>query len=103
MAFQAQKNLKWNELLRLLDLDPDWYKKPETERYRKITTLGREIFQQGMKNNPDKIDEQKYLVLVGYGYTLNEIAKEFDVTKNTLLDWRKNKGYTKKRVMEEVQ
>lgn len=103
MNNQEQKDLKWNELILLLDVDPDWFKKPNTELYKQITTLGRQIFQQGSKNSADKIDEEKYLTLVHYGFTYNEIAKEFNVGKSTLLNWRKEKGYIQKRAMEEVQ
>ncbi|OTN83882.1 hypothetical protein A5819_003701, partial [Enterococcus sp. 7E2_DIV0204] len=33
MDNQEEKDLRWNELLLLLDIDPEWFKKPDTERY----------------------------------------------------------------------
>ncbi|MGM0220164.1 hypothetical protein [Enterococcus sp. AZ126] len=103
MNNQEQKDLRWNELILLLDVDPDWFKKPNTERYKQITRLGRQIFMQDQKNNSDKIDEEKFLTLIHYGYTLNQIAAEFNVSEQTLFCWRKDKGYIKKRKMEEIK
>ncbi|MGX7203070.1 hypothetical protein BCR22_11630 [Enterococcus plantarum] len=103
MDNQEEKFRNWNQLLLMLAIDSEWFKKPDTELYKQITTLGRQIFQQGSKNSADRIDEEKYLKLVHYGFTYNEIAKEFNVGKSTLLNWRKEKGYIKKRTTEEVQ
>ena len=33
MDYQEQKDLRWDELILLLDVDPEWYKKSNTERY----------------------------------------------------------------------
>lgn len=103
MDNQERKKLRWNELLLLLNKDPDWYKKSGTEHYKQIVTLGRQIFLQDQKNNLEKIDEVKFLTLVHYGYMLNQIAAEFNVSDQTLFCWRKSKGYIKKRKTEEVK
>lgn len=95
MNNQEQKDLRWNELLLLLDIDPEWFKKPDTERYKQITRLGRQIYEQSDKSNGNKIDEQKYRTLISYGFTLKQIATEFQVSEYTLFNWRKDKGYIK--------
>lgn len=100
---RQQNNIKWQELLLLLNEDPDWQMKSESDRYKRITELGRELFQKEKLPGIDKIDEEKYLTLKHYGYPMAEIAKEFHVSKHTLYRWKKEKGYINKRKREEVK
>lgn len=94
---RQQKRRQFQELLLLLNEDPDWHLKPDTERYKKITEFGKEFFKKEKYPGIDRIDEEKYFILRKHGYRVDQIAKEFHVSKNTLYFWRKERGYTNKR------
>lgn len=99
---KQEKEHRWNKLLFLLNEDPVWYLKPNTELYKEITELGKEIFKKETQIGIDKIDEEKYFTLKQYGYRMEQIAQAFHVSKNTLYRWRKENGYINKRKQEAV-
>lgn len=103
MNRKKQKDQRWALLIHLLNKDPGWFQKPETALYAQITHLGREITEQEKRKKLPQIDEAKFLVLVGYGYTLKQIAVEFNVSKRSLHNWRVEKGYIKRKKQEEVK
>ena len=103
MRKKKQNDQRWNLLIHLLNKDSEWFLKPETALYAQITQLGREISEQEKKKNLPQIDEAKFLVLVKYGYTLKQIAVEFNVSKRSLHNWRSEKGYIKRKKQEEAK
>lgn len=97
-----EKKEQWDQLLFLLSKDPEWSLDPETELYRQITTLGRELFKRENQPGGERIDEEKYITLKQHGYRMDQIAQVFHVSKNTLYLWRKEKGFINEQKQEAV-
>lgn len=92
---QAEKKQKRQEMLRLMNKKPDWYKHPKSIVYRQIKKLGKDIGEPSMdKSKPiksidkDKFTIQEYLYLQWLGYSVNAIIDALGIPRNKFWEYK---------------
>lgn len=88
MASKEEKKKLRKELSALLDQDPDWHKKPETNLYKKITDLGQKLSDSVPTRIKKEINKEQFLALREKGTSYSEIAWILGVPDKELKKWR---------------
>lgn len=80
-------------MLYLVSLDKEWYKKENTNLYRKITRYGEKLKERDTsKRKITRLKEKKYKVLRVLGYTLIELTNYYSILLSRLNQWRAQEG-----------
>ncbi|BDH63945.1 hypothetical protein [Enterococcus faecalis] len=81
------------EMLYLMSLDKEWYKKENTNLYRKITRCGEKLKARDTpKRKITRLKEKEYKELRAQGYTLIEVSNYYSVSLSRLNQWRAQEG-----------
>lgn len=81
------------EMLRLMNEDPDWYRKEHTERYQRVQELAEKIETADVRQYYNQITKEAFESYQSSGLQFKQIAQRFHVTEKVLKQWREDNGY----------